>query len=319
MRALITGANGFVGGHLCEHLLDVSGWQLVGIGREAASRYPKLLERMSFRSADLLDAAAVAAVVADTAPDVVFHLAAQAHPPTSFRDPAGTLTANMLMQLNLFEGIRAAQLNPVVLVVSTGEVYGAVHAEDLPIDEDTPLRPVSPYAVSKVTQDMLAFQYWAAHKLQTIRVRPFNHTGPGQDDGYAPSAFARQIARIEAGLQPPVVLVGNLSARRDFTDVRDVVRGYRLAVEGGEPGQVYNLGSGQAVSIQQILDGLLRFSRVDIAVEVDPERMRPVDTPEIVCDARRLCQRTGWQPLIPLEQTLSDLLDHWRGRVRIEN
>ena len=249
MRALITGANGFVGGHLCEHLLDESGWQLVGIGREPVSRYPRLLQHMAFRSADLLDAAAVAAMVADTTPDVVFHLAAQAHPPTSFRDPAGTLTANMLMQLNLFEGIRAARLDPVVLIVSTGEVYGAVRPDDLPIDEDTPLRPLSPYAVSKVTQDMLAFQYWAAHGLRTIRVRPFNHTGPGQDDGYAPTAFARQIARIEAGLQEPVVRVGNLSARRDFTDVRDVVRGYRLAVERGEPGHVYNLGSGRAVSI----------------------------------------------------------------------
>lgn len=313
MRALITGANGFVGGHLCEHLLD-SGWQLVGVGREAVSRYPRLQERMSFCSVDLLDATALGELVGETAPDTVFHLAAQAHPPTSFRDPAATLTANMLMQLNLFEAIRAAQLDPTVLVVSSGEVYGAVQPADLPIDEDTPLRPVSPYAVSKVTQDMLAYQYWAAHGLRTIRIRPFNHTGPGQDDGYAPPAFARQIARIEKGLQPPVVQVGNLSARRDFTDVRDVVRGYRLAVERGEPGQVYNLGAGRATSIQEILDGLLRHSQADIAVEIDPERMRPVDTPLIVCDARRLRERTGWQPVIPLAQTLSDLLDDWRQR-----
>lgn len=317
MRALITGANGFVGGHLCEHLLDGSGWQLVAIGREARSRYPELQERISFRSVDLLDAAAVSAQVAETAPDVVFHLAAQAHPPTSFRDPAGTLTSNMLMQLNLFEGIRAARLDPVVLVVSTGEVYGAVRAEDLPIDEDTPLRPVSPYAVSKITQDMLAFQYWAAHGLRTIRMRPFNHTGPRQDDGYAPTAFARQIARIEAGLQTPVVRVGNLTARRDYTDVRDVVRAYGLVVQCGEAGQVYNLGSGRAVSIQDILDGLLRLSRVEIAVESDPDRMRPADTPEIVCDASRLRRRTGWQPAIPLEQTLSDLLGDWRERVAL--
>lgn len=316
MRVLITGINGFVGGHLAEHLCATTDWSLIGVGREPGFRLPALRERVQFTSGDLMDAASVRQVIAETTPEIVFHLAAQAHPPTSFRDPAGTLTTNILMELHLFEAIRTARLDPIVLVVGTGEVYGAVRPEELPIGEDAPLRPVSPYAVSKIAQDMLAYQYFIAHRLRTIRMRPFNHTGPRQDDGYAPTAFAHQIARIEAGLQPPIVKVGNLQAQRDFTDVRDIVRGYRLAVERGEPGDVYNIGSGQPIAIQAILDGLIAQSTARIEVQLDPDRMRPADTPVICCDASRFRDRTGWQPQIPLERTLADLLDDWRTRVR---
>lgn len=315
MRALITGINGFVGGHLAEHLLAETDWQIVGVAREARLRLEALRERVQLHAVDLLDATAVGQLLREVQPDLVFHLAAQAHAPTSFRDPAATLTTNIMMQLNLFEAVRAATLDPTLLIVCTGEEYGAVQPHELPVDEDTPLRPVSPYAVSKVAQDMLAYQYHAAYQLKTIRVRPFNHTGPRQEDRYAPTAFAHQIARIEAGLQPPVVSVGNLAAQRDFTDVRDVVRGYRLAVEHGEPGAVYNLGSGQAVAIQTILDQLIAHSQVAIQVQPDPERMRPADVPLIVCDASRFRQRTGWQPTIPLRQTLGDVLDDYRTRV----
>jgi GDP-4-dehydro-6-deoxy-D-mannose reductase len=259
---------------------------------------------------------AVQQVVRDIRPDLVFHLAAQAHVPTSFEDPAATLMTNIGMQLNLFEAIRAAGLDPVVLVVGTGEEYGAVHADEIPITETVPLRPVNPYAVSKVAQDMLAHQYYAAHRLKTIRLRPFNHIGPRQSDGYAPTAFAHQIARIEAGLQPPVVRVGNLRAQRDFTDVRDIVRAYRLAVEHGEPGAVYNLGSGRPVAIQTILDTLLSLSPAQIDVQPDPHRMRPADVPVIACDATSFRQRTGWTPQISLQQTLRDVLDDWRSRVK---
>lgn len=315
MRALITGINGFVGGHLAEHLLAETDWQLWGVAREASLSLPALHGRVGAVSADLHDSTAVHHLIHETQPDVIFHLAAQAHLPTSFRDPAGTLTTNILMQLNLFEAVRAARLDPTILVVCTGEEYGAVQPHELPVNEDTPLRPVSPYAVSKVAQDMLAYQYHAAHKLKTIRVRPFNHTGPRQDDRYAPTGFAHQIARIEAGTQPPVVRVGNLEAQRDFTDVRDIVRAYRLAVEQGEPGAVYNLGSGRPVAIRTILDTLIGLSRVHIAVESDPKRMRPADVPVIACDATRFRSRTGWEPRISLAQTLQDVLDDWRTRV----
>jgi GDP-4-dehydro-6-deoxy-D-mannose reductase len=315
MRVLITGINGFVGGHLAEHLLAETSWQIIGVAREATLSLATLREHVQLHAADLLDADAVQRLLRETRPDAIFHLAAQAHAPTSFRDPAGTLTTNVLMQLNLFEAVRAAQLDPTFLIVCTGEEYGAVQPHELPVDEDTPLRPVSPYAVSKVAQDMLAYQYHAAYQLKTIRVRPFNHTGPRQEDRYAPTAFAHQIARIEAGLQPPTVSVGNLAAQRDFSDVRDVVRAYRLAVEQGEPGAVYNIGSGQAVAIQAILDQLIALSHATIEVQPDPERMRPADVPLIVCDSSRFRQRTGWQPQIPLAQTLHDVLDDFRARV----
>ncbi len=319
MRALITGINGFVGGHLAEHLLATTDWHLSGVAREASLALPSLRGEVAALTADLMDADATRRVVREARPDAIVHLAAQAHPPTSFRDPAGTLTTNILMQLNLFEAIRATDLDPVVLVVCTGEEYGAVRPDEVPVNEDAPLRPVSPYAVSKVAQDMLAYQYYAAYGLKTIRVRPFNHTGPRQEDRYAPTAFAHQIARIEAGLQPPVVKVGNLEAQRDYTDVRDIVHAYRLAVTDGEPGAVYNLGSGRPVAIRWILDTLVAMSQVAIEIEPDPERMRPADVPIIACDASRFRARTGWQPQIPLHQTLRDVLDDFRARVSRSN
>lgn len=318
MRALITGINGFVGGHLAEHLLAATDWQIFGMVRENGLHLPALREHVEATQLDLLDASAVKRCIHAIRPDVVFHLAAQAHLPTSFRDPAGTLTSNILMQLHLFEAIRATAIDPTIVVVGTGEEYGAVQPHEQPVREATPLRPVNPYAVSKVAQDMLAYQYFAAHKLKTIRMRPFNHSGPRQEDRYAITGFAHQIARIEAGLQPPVVRVGNLQAQRDFTDVRDIVRAYRLAAEHGESGEVYNLGSGQPVAIQEILDRLLSLSTATIDVQPDPERMRPADVPLIACDATRFRERTGWQPQISLERMLRDILDDWRGRVASE-
>lgn len=318
MRALITGINGFVGGHLAEHLLATTEWQLWGIVREAELSLTALRGRVTPLSVDLMDGPAVRSALEQVRPDVVFHLAAQAHPPTSFRDPAGTLTTNILMQLNVFEAIRGLGLSPTILVVGTGEEYGAVQPHELPVTEDAPLRPVSPYAVSKVAQDMLAYQYHVAHQLKTIRVRPFNHTGPRQEERYVATEFAQQIARIEAGRQPPIVRVGNLDAQRDFTDVRDIARAYRLAVEHGEPGAVYNIGSSRPIAIASLLSTLIGLSRVPIDVQHDPERMRPADVPVIACDATRFWQQTAWEPRIPLEQTLRDILDDFRARVAQE-
>ncbi len=319
MRALITGINGFAGSHLAEHLLATTDYQVWGVARGGIANLLSLRDHVEAVDVDLLDRAAVDALVATVRPDVVFHLAAQAHVPTSWNDPAGTLITNISMQLNLCEALRAADLQPRIVVVSTGEVYGAVEAHNIPIDEDVPLRPVNPYAVSKAAQDLLAYQQHRAYNLHIVRVRPFNHTGPRQSDGYAPTAFAHQIARIEAGLQPPVVQVGNLDARRDVSDVRDIVRGYLLAAEQGEAGAVYNLGSGRPVAMRAVLDTLLRFSTATITIEPDPARMRPVDVPVIACDATRFHERTGWQPEITLEQTLHDVLADWRQRIAISD
>jgi GDP-4-dehydro-6-deoxy-D-mannose reductase len=216
----------------------------------------------------------------------------------------------------LFQAALRLKQNPLFLIVCSNEIYGRVAPDDLPIDEDTPLRPVSPYAVSKATQDLLAYQYYVSHKLRTIRLRPFNHIGPRQTEQFVASAFAAQIARIEAGGQEPLLRVGDLAAERDFTDVRDMVEAYALAARHGEPGQAYNIGSERTVSIRWLLDTLLAFSACDIAVEPDPTRMRPADVPRVVCDSRRFRERTGWAPQIPLEQTLYDILEHWRDQVK---
>lgn len=319
MRVLVTGASGFAGSHLCEYLLaqgdEVFALCFAGCSTENL-RFVQ--ERLTMLSGDLLDREWTARVVAEVRPEAIYHLAGLASPSASFADPAGTLTNNVIAQVNLFQAILDAGLDPVVLVIGSSEEYGMVRPEEVPIDEDTPLRPANPYAVSKVAQDFLGLQYFLSHRLRAIRVRPFNHIGPRQALGFVAADFAYQIASIEAGRQPPVLRVGNLSARRDFTDVRDMVRAYALAVAYGEPGEVYNIGSDEGHTIAEILDILLGFSRAKVHVETDPARLRSTDIPVLVCDSRRFRRRTGWQPRIPLEQTLQDTLDYWRKRVEME-
>ena len=315
MRALITGINGFAGGHLAELLLD-SRWQVSGVAFTSVLRLPSLRGRVQLLRGNLLEQEAARTAVAASAPDVIFHLAAQAHVPTAFSDPAATITNNLLAQLQLFEALRALRLDPLIVVACTSDEYGTVRPEEIPVDEETPLRPNNPYALSKVAQDMLALQYFLAHGTRTVRLRLFNHIGPRQDDAYVVPAFAHQIARIEAGKQEPVVRVGNLDARRDFTDVRDIARAYALAALHGEPGQVYNVGSGRPVAIREILTTLIGLSAADIRIEVDPARIRPVDVPVVACDATRFRERTGWTPEITLEQSLADILADWRRQAQ---
>ena len=317
MRALITGINGFVGGHLAEHLL-ASGWEVWGIGRQPALALAALRGRASYVSADLEARGGATEALREARPDAIFHLAGQAFVPRSFEDPAGTLATNIFAQLNLLLALIELRLDPRVLVAGSNEMYGRILPEQLPVNEAVPLAPVSPYAVSKAAQDLLALQYHHSHGVKAIRARPFNHIGPRQDARFAVSSFARQIARIEAGLQPPALHVGNLEARRDFTDVRDMARAYALAAERAAPGEAYNIGSGRATSLREIVDTLLAHSNAPIEVIVDPARFRPVDIPEVVCDATRFRAATGWQPAIPLDQTLRDILDDWRGRVASE-
>lgn len=318
MRALITGVNGFVGGHLAERLVDLPGWEVWGLPRQRDLALAHLRDHVRLVCADLRDRDETAQAIAQAQPQVVFHLASQPFVPESFRDPATTLSTNILAQLNVVLALIDQHINARVLAVGTVEEYGLIQPEHLPLHEDTPLRPVSPYGVSKVAQGMLALQYHLSHGLDVVRVRSFTHIGPRQSDRFVAASFARQIARIEQGLQPPVIKVGNLSAQRDFTDVRDIVEAYILAVERGESGQVYNIGSGRPVMIRALLDMLLAASSATVAVQQDPERMRPIDVPLVVCDPRRFHTRTGWQPRIPLEQTLRDILEDWRVRVRAE-
>jgi len=314
VRALITGAGGFVGGHLCAYLLAHTDWELLGtVYPDPAAGQPAA--RLRLRFADLRDPVEVQALMEDVQPDYIFHLAAQSFVPTSFADPWDTLENNIRAQLNLLEAVRRSERAVRMLVVGSNEEYGAPQPDELPFTEESPLRPNNPYAVSKVAQDFLGLQYYLAYGVEVVRVRPFNHTGPGQAARFVAPAFASQIARIEAGLQPPVMKVGNLAAARDFTDVRDIVRAYHLAVTEGEPGEVYNLASGRAESVQRLLETLLSYAQVEIRVEVDPDRYRPVDVPVAYGNAEKFRQQTGWTPQIPFAQTLQDVLAYWREQV----
>lgn len=278
-----------------------------------------ILARIVLHWVDLSDYCSMRELLDATRPDYVFHLAAQASVQRAWEQPAETLAINSRLQLNLLQAMLELGLAPRTLVVGSADEYGLVRAEDLPIDEDTPLRPLSPYAVSKIVQDYLGYQYHLSHGLPIVRVRPFNHIGPRQGLGFVVADFAHQIARIEAGLQEPILRVGNLSAYRDFTDVRDMVRGYYLVATLGKAGEVYNLGSSQAFAIREILDRLVQMSRMRIQIQPDPARMRPSDIPTLLSDCRRVRADTGWMPTYDLATTLRDVLDDWRQRVQAEH
>lgn len=315
MRALITGVAGFAGSHLAEYLLANTDWQVWGTIHYNDGNVRHLRSQLHLRSVDLRDVEATRSVLDEIAPQRLYHLAGQSHVPSSWDDPWQTFETNVRTQINVLESSLAADSPPRVLVVASDQVYGHIAPDDLPLDEDTPLRPASPYAVSKAAQDMLGLQYYLNYGLHVVRVRPFNHIGPRQRLGFVAPDFARQVAEIEAGLRPPVIEVGNLQARRDFTDVRDIVRAYYLALEHGEAGAAYNIGSGRAYAIRDLLDTLLELSTAHVSVEHDPARMRPSDVPTVVSDASKFQAHTGWRPEIPLRDTLERVLDDWRARV----
>src|SRR3954465_9459625 len=316
MRALVTGISGFVGGHLCEHL-TAEGDLVVGLS--ASGRWPSGLEHLG-RSAriercDLLeiDEADFAELLRRKQPEVIYHLAAQSNPQGSIADPRGTWALNLGGALNLLEAVKAAALEPRprVVLVSSGVCYGNPPPEHLPVREDCPLRPNNPYSASKAAADLLGIQHFLSHGTDVVMVRPFNHAGPRQSPSYVLSALARQVAEVEAG-HASRVEVGNLDVVRDFTDVRDVVRAYRLLAERGAPGEIYNLGSGRGTKIADALEQLRSLARAPVAVRVDPGRVRPVDLPLLIADASKLRAATGWEPRFSIEQTLADMLDGWR-------
>lgn len=312
MRALITGISGFVGSHLAEYLLEATDWEIAGTVFGPYGNIADLCGQLELYPAELSRLDVVTFILEQARPDAIFHLAAQPLVSASRRNPWGTLETNIRMQLSLLEGVAQVKPDCRVLVVGSSEEYGQVSPEDLPVDEDTPLRPMNAYALSKVAQDLMGLQYHLVDKLHIVRVRPFNHIGPRQRLGFVVADFASQIAAAEAGLQAPVIAVGNLDARRDFSDVRDVVQAYAALMTQGAPGQVYNVGAGTSHSILEILDTLLAMSRVPIEVQQDPSRMRPSETPDIVCDATRIRALCGWRTTISLEQSLQDVLDYWR-------
>jgi GDP-4-dehydro-6-deoxy-D-mannose reductase len=308
-----------VGKHLTCYLAGATSNEFYGIARDGefyADLECDLGPRVHIYNANLMDGPRVREIVAEVRPDWIFHLAAQASVATAWTDPLDTLVNNIAGQVNLTEAVLAWGGNPTMLVICSNEEYGVVSLDELPIKETAQFRPPNPYAVSKVAQDMLGYQYHVSHGMAIIRVRPFNHTGPGQSDKFVCSAFARQIAEAEMGLRPPVIKVGNLEAERDFTDVRDIVRGYHVAVLRGQAGEVYNLGSERAVTIRHVLDLLLAHSRIPIQVEADPALLRPADIPRVVADCSKFRALTGWRAEIPLERTLADLLDSWRKRLQ---
>jgi GDP-4-dehydro-6-deoxy-D-mannose reductase len=315
-RVLITGVTGFAGSHLVDYLLTRGDCEIIGIQRwrSRTENIEHFQDKITLLECDLRDAFSTADTLAKARPDFVFHLAAQSFVPTSWTAPAESLSTNVVGQVNLFEAIRKLDLKCRVQVACSSEEYGLVLPDEVPIKETNPLRPLSPYAVSKVAQDLLAYQYWMSWKLDCVRTRGFNHEGPRRGPVFVASDFAKQIADIEKGRKPPVLRVGNLDAKRDFTDVRDMVRGYWLALEKCEPGEVYNLCSGKAWSIRDVLDLLLGMTKTKITVQQDPARLRPSDVPILLGDASKFRKATGWETTIPFEQTLADMLDYWRSR-----
>ena len=321
MRALITGITGFAGSHLAEYLLaEHEDVEIFGTYRwrsrmDNIEHLGEVLgERVRLVECELRDPSSVRWALEESRPDVIFHLAAQSFVPSSWTAPGDTVMSNVSGQINLFEAIRGLDLDPVIQIACSSEEYGMVQADEVPIRETNPLRPLSPYAVSKVGQDFLGYQYFMSYGLKVVRTRGFNHTGPRRGDVFVVSNFARQVARIELGLGDPVIRVGNLDAVRDFTDVRDMVRAYWLAVTRARPGEVYNIATGEGFTIREMLDRLVAMAEVEVRVETDPERLRPSDVEILIGDSSKFRADTGWEPRIPFEQTLRDTLDFWRDR-----
>lgn len=314
MRVLITGMNGFAGGHLADLLIAETPWTLIGASRNATGE--RNSPRIAWWNLDLRDADAVRRLIRLERPDLIVHLAAQPYVPAAWDDPWATFEMNVRPQQNLFDALLASKLTPRIIIVSSNEVYGPpLGPDDLPFRETRPTMPVNPYGVSKVAQEAMALQYRRSHGLDVVVVRPFNHIGPRQTMTSVANQFGQQIAEIEAGQREPVLQVGNMAAERDFTDVRDVARAYLALIQRGEPGEIYNVCSGRSRPVETLLDIMLAHARVPIQVVPDPARMRTADTPISYGANEKLSTATGWAPRVPFEQTVLDVLIDWRERL----
>lgn len=322
-RALITGLTGFVGQHLARHLLQ-SGAEVHGLARSATAVLPVLdpgeLARCRVYVRDLAVSADLEELLTDIRPDVVYHLAGQAFVPESIKDPTGTMETNVGGTIRLFDAIRqsAREELPRIVVSGSAEIYGVVNPADCPLTELAPFNPANPYAKSKVEQLQVCQEAFKAYGLPVVYAAAFNHIGPGQSDRFVVSSFAKQLAEIAIRKSEPRLVVGNLEAQRDFTDVRDVVRAYRLLADRGEPGRLYNVCSGTAVRIREVLDRLCAVADLDVALETDPKRLRPSDLPILLGSHAALTAATGWKPTIPLDQSLEAIFKSWCSAVERE-
>jgi GDP-4-dehydro-6-deoxy-D-mannose reductase len=316
-KVLITGITGFAGSHLAEYVLTMPDTEVYGIKRwrSRTEFIDHLSNKIKTLECDLRDLTSVTNIIREIKPDKIFHLAAQSFVPTSWSAPGESLTTNIIGNLNIFEAVRHLDTDPWIQIACSSEEYGMVYPDELPIKETNPLRPLSPYAVSKVGQDLLSYQYYMSYKLNVVRTRGFNHTGPRRGEVFVSSNFAKQIAEIEQGKREPVIYVGNLEAIRDFTDVRDMVKGYWLALEKGEPGEVYNICSGKGYKIQEILDILFSLTDQKVEVKIDETRLRPSDVPVLIGDNSKFRKQTGWKPTIPFKKIMEDLLQYWREKL----
>ena len=317
MKVLITGITGFAGSHLADYALSLGDVEVYGTARWRApsQNIEHIADRITVVDADLRDPSSVVELVGDIKPDRLFHLAAQSYVVSSWKSPSETITTNIVGTVNIFEAVRRAQYHPRIIVACSSEEYGFVTPDEVPITEDNPLRPLSPYGVSKVGQDLLSYQYFKSYGMDVVRTRAFNHSGPRRGRVFVDSNFAIQIIEAQKGVRP-FVSVGNLDAVRDFTDVRDTVRAYWLALDKCDAGDVYNICSGKGYSIRQVVDMLLDFAGArDVEVREESERLRPSDVPLLVGDNTKFVKKTGWQPTITYEKTLADILAYWRERI----
>lgn len=309
-KALIIGGAGFVGKYLADYLVEKCDYQVC-----STKMKQEVLEGVSYDVVDmnLLVKEEVEQVLADCEPDYIFHLAAQSSVAVSWSNPQLTVDVNIKGTLNLLEVLKETAFSGRVLLIGSGEEYGRINPDEIPIVEDTVLRPGNIYAATKGCQNMLGAIYARAYHLNLVMVRAFNHVGPGQSPQFVVSDFCKQVVEVEKGLREPVIHVGNLKAKRDFTDVRDVVAAYECLVRQGTAGETYNVGAGNACSIQEILDKIIEISGQKIRVEVEEERLRPIDVPIISADITKITEQTDWKRKISLEQTLEDTLEYWRG------
>jgi len=318
MKLLITGITGFVGSHLAEYILhNQYGHEIYGMKRWRSPKENilKIIDDIELIDGDLRDLTSMISVISKIKPDIIFHLAAQSFVSTSFTAPTDTIETNVVGTINLLEAVRFAEINPIVHICSSSEVYGQVTEDDIPINENCPLRPISPYGISKVGEDMAGYMYYQSYGIKTIRTRMFTHTGPRRGEVFVVSFFAKQIVKIEKGLQKPVIKVGNLDSIRTFSDVRDAVRAYWILVNKCKPGEVYNIGGDATMKVGEMLDLLLSFSnyKKEISIEVDHDLLRPADVTLQIPDTSKFQKETGWKTELPFEQTLHDTLDYWRN------
>lgn len=311
-KSLIIGAAGFVGSYLAleltkNHDMEVHATKLI--------HEELTIENVRMHVLNILNKDEIVALLYEVRPDYIFHLAAQSSVSVAWKNPGLTIDINVKGSVNLMDAVRELFYKPRVLLIGSGEEYGHIKEGETPIKEDNHLRPGNIYAATKVCQNMIASIYSQAYDMELMMVRAFNHIGPCQSPIFVVSDFCKQVAEIEAGKKSPVMFVGNLAAKRDFTDVRDVVRAYALLAQQGRAGETYNVGSGHAYAIQEILDLIISLSIADITVEIDPNKIRPVDVPIIEADITKLNEVTGWKPSISLKQTIQEILDYWRLRV----